>query len=272
MTDEVDNGPPPVLEATSVTVRFGGLTALDGVNLKVLPQSIVGLVGPNGAGKSTLFAVLSGLLTPDSGHVLTDGVDITGLSPQARARRGLARTFQHPQLFTDLTVREHLVLADRLHHARNRLWTDLVSARGFRRSDQKENVRVDDLIEALGLTSSAHRQAVGLPLGICRLIEVGRALAASPKVLLLDEASSGLDEQETAELARVLTQMTEDRAISVVLVEHDVDLVFGLSNYVYVLDFGVLIAEGTPAQTRANPTVRAAYLGDEVLDVDEVRG
>jgi branched-chain amino acid transport system ATP-binding protein len=253
----------PILEAAGITVRFGGLVALQDVSIRVPEASTVGLVGPNGAGKSTLFGVLSGLLRPNSGRVRFGGADVTWSSPQQRARGGLARTFQHPELFAELTVREHLLLADRMHNARRRLWTDVVTAGGFRSAGSAESGRIDALIGALGLAGVADRLAAGLPLGICRLVEVGRALAAEPAVLLLDEASSGLDAIETAELTATLMRIVAERGTSVVLVEHDVDLVFGLSDTVYVLDFGRLIAQGPPAEMREDPAVRAAYLGEE---------
>jgi ABC-type branched-subunit amino acid transport system ATPase component len=259
-----------ILEAAGITVRFGGLVALQDVSMRVPEASTVGLVGPNGAGKSTLFGVLSGLVQPNSGRVRLGGLDVTRSSPQQRARGGLARTFQHPQLFAELTVREHLLLADRMHNARRRLWTDLVTAGGLRSAGSAESARIDALIDTLGLAGVRDRLAAGLPLGICRLVEVGRALAAEPAVLLLDEASSGLDAAETAELAAALTRTVAERGISVVLVEHDVDLVFGLSDTVYVLDFGRLIAQGPPSKIREDPVVRAAYLGEESDALNDV--
>ncbi|MFE9924553.1 ABC transporter ATP-binding protein [Streptomyces sp. NPDC005774] len=261
-----DTGPgtaSPRIEAAGVTVRFGGLVALDDVGLQVPPASVVGLVGPNGAGKSTLFAVLSGLLGPSAGAVLMGGRDVTGVSAQVRARRGLARTFQHPELFPGLTVREHVVLAHRVRHARRRIWTDLVTAGGFRRPAADEDRRVDEILAALRLSGQAHLPVPGLPLGTSRLVEIARALAVDPDVLLLDEPSSGLDARETDELATTLTRVVAERGVSLLLVEHDVELVLGLSDVVHVLDFGVKISEGTPAQVRADPAVRAAYLGAE---------
>ena len=252
------------LEARGVTVRFGGLVALDGVDVEVPAQSVVGLVGPNGAGKSTLFGVLSGLLRPTAGTVWMDGDDVTSSSPQMRARRGLARTFQHPELFTSLTVREHVVLGYRIRHAKRRLWTDLVTGRGFRRPPPEEVERVETLIEALHLGDIQHLPAAGLPLGLSRLVEVARALAVDPRVLLLDEPSSGLDVRETEELAATLRQLVSVHGVSLLLVEHDVPLVLGMCDQVHVLDFGLKIAAGTPAEIRNDPAVRAAYLGEEI--------
>ena len=245
-------------------MRFGGLVALDGVDLDVPAQVIVGLVGPNGAGKSTLFGVLSGLLKPTAGTVHMDGEDVTGSSPQARARRGLARTFQHPELFSSLTVREHLVLGYRMRHAKARIWTDLVTGRGFRLPPKAETERVDELVEALHLGDIQNLPAAGLPLGLSRLVEVARALAVDPQVLLLDEPSSGLDVRETEELSATLQQVVSDHGVSLLLVEHDVPLVLRMCDQVHVLDFGIQIAAGTPAQIRNDPAVRAAYLGEEI--------
>ena len=250
-----------VLEARGVTVRFGGLTALADVSLTVPPQSIVGLVGPNGAGKTTLFGVLSGILNPTHGSVVLQGDDVTRASPQERARAGLARTFQRTELFADLTVREHLVLADRSRHARPALWADLL---GVTTGDREaEQTRVDQLLGALGLTQVADRPARALPLGTGRLVEVGRALATDPSVILLDEPSSGLDVHETEQLAATLRRSRDEHGVALVLVEHDLDLVLGLSDVVNVLDFGIMIATGSPAEVRADPRVRAAYIGEE---------
>jgi branched-chain amino acid transport system ATP-binding protein len=251
-----------VLEARRVTVRFGGLTALADVSLTVPPQRIVGLVGPNGAGKTTLFGVLSGILDPTTGSVHLHGREVTRSSPQERARAGLARTFQRTELFADLTVREHLVLAYRARHARPRLWADLIGRSTGDRA--AETARVDELLAVLGLVPVADRPARALPLGTGRLVEVGRALATDPSVILLDEPSSGLDVHETEQLAVTLRRARAQQGVALVLVEHDLDLVLGLSDVVTVLDFGSMIATGTPAEVRADPRVRAAYIGDEV--------
>jgi ABC-type branched-subunit amino acid transport system ATPase component len=247
-------------------VRFGGLAAVSNVDLAVPPAAIVGLVGPNGAGKSTLFAVLSGLLRPTRGRVLLDGRDVTGTRPQLRAARGLARTFQHPELFTDLTVREHLVIAYRAKHARGRIWSDLLTMGSLRPAEPDEQSCVDELIGLLGLGSVADLPALGLPLGLARMLELGRALASSPTVLLLDEPSAGLDSSETEQFEASLRQVSRQRAISVLLVEHDVELVMRLCSTVHVLDFGVSIASGSPEEVGSDPAVRAAYLGEELPD------
>ncbi len=268
MTAAVTAGPGSLqttarLSCDGVTVRFGGLVAVDDVAMEVGAGEVVGLVGPNGAGKSTLFAVLSGLLIPAAGTVQLDGHDISGSRPQERARRGLSRTFQHPQLFGGLTVREHLVLAHRARHVRRRTWSDLFTLGALRGGSPAEREVVDTLVEGLGLTDLAHRPALGLPLGLARIVELARALACEPSVLLLDEPSSGLDPAETEQFASVVRRVSQERGISVLLVEHDVELVMRLSQRVYVLEFGRLIASGVPDVVRADPAVRAAYLGEE---------
>ena len=253
----------PRLECHDITVRFGGIVAVSSVSLSVPPSTIIGLVGPNGAGKSTLFSVLSGLRQPNQGRVLFEGADITQTSAARRARLGLARTFQHPEMFAGLTTREHVQLALRASTSHSRIWSDAVTGRGFRPADKEEATRVDVLLDALRLTEIADRPVAGLPLGMTRLVEIARALAANPKVLLFDEPSSGLDAQETEQVMQVLRRAVERTGVSLLLVEHDVGMVLRLCRYIYVLDFGKKIGEGTPEQIRANPAVHAAYLGDD---------
>jgi len=252
-----------VLEARDVTVRFGGLLALDAVSVEVPPATIVGLVGPNGAGKTTLFGVVSGLLRPNEGDVYLGGRRITRAAPSKRARLGLARTFQQLELFLGLTVREHVVLGYRVRAQRFRLWSDLVTAGSLHPTTDGERRRVDQLIDLLGLRSVVNTPASALPLGTARRVEVARALATGPRVVLLDEPSAGLDASETAQLADALRTVVAEEQVSMLLVEHDVAMVLGLSSQVAVLDFGVRIAYGTPDAIRADASVRAAYLGDD---------
>jgi branched-chain amino acid transport system permease protein len=253
----------PRLSAAGVTVDFGGLRALDDVSIEVGAGTIVGLIGPNGAGKSTLFSVLSGLQRPSHGTVMIGATDVTSAGPQDRARRGLSRTFQHPELFLDLTVREHVTLAHRMATHPARVWNDVPLLRGLRPADEEESEAVTALLDSLGLAPIQHRSVNGLPLGMARLVEIARALARRPSVLLLDEASSGLDSKETEDLAGLLLSMVRDYDLSLLLVEHDVDLVLRLSDFIYVLDFGHLIAAGKPREVSADAKVRAAYLGED---------
>ncbi|MGH8986201.1 MAG: ABC transporter ATP-binding protein [Acidimicrobiia bacterium] len=262
-TADASGSSEPVLSAVAVSVRFGGIAALADVSLDVAAGACTGLVGPNGAGKSTMFAVLSGLLRPDAGRVILRGADVSRASPQSRARRGLARTFQQPELFAWLTVREHLLLADRVRHARGRLWRDTFLGGGLRGEAEDESDRVDGLVELLSLTRVQDDGVDTLPLGTSRLVEIGRALATSPTVVLLDEPFSGLTGHEAEQLSRALNSVVSERAVAFVVVEHDVPLVLELCPRVFVLDFGRLIAAGTPSEIRASHEVRDAYLGDE---------
>ncbi|HKF90499.1 MAG TPA: ATP-binding cassette domain-containing protein [Acidimicrobiia bacterium] len=249
-----------LLRADDVTVRFGGVVALDGVSISAPASAIVGLVGPNGAGKTTLFGVLSGLVRPRSGRVLLRGVDVTSTSPQRRSRLGLARTFQRIELFAELTVREHLVVAHRAHERRDRRFLTDLAGLGSR-PPPRERELVAGLLDLLGLTALADRPAALLPLGTGRLVEVARALATEPAIVLLDEPTSGLDAGEAERLATALERTRADLDVAFVLVEHNVDFVLGLAEHVTVLDFGKVIAAGAPAAIRADEAVQAAYLG-----------
>ena len=243
-----------LLEARGVTVTFGGLRALNDVSIAVAPGTIHGLMGPNGAGKSTLFDVLCGLLRPRRGEVFLDGQTVTRFRPQRRFARGLARTFQRPQLFRTLTVREHLIIARRAHRR--------VAARGARFTvDREERHEIDQVIALLQLDGVAEVPVALLPLGTARLVEIARALAGNPRIVLLDEPSSGLDSSETRTVAAALDRTRRERGIALLVVEHDVDLLMELCNHIDVLDFGQLIASGPPAAVRDDPAVVAAYLG-----------
>ncbi len=232
------------LEVSGVTVAFGGNRALDGVGLTAASGRITGLIGPNGAGKSTLFDVICGLRRPSSGRVLMDGRDVTRMGPARRAQHGLARTFQRLELFGRLSVRDNLLVAAELGPQRRRA-AQTVSA----------------IIGRLGLTDFADSPADALPTGIGRLVEVGRALAVTPKLLLLDEPAAGQDAEETERFAALLRSLAGD-GTAVVLVEHDMSLVMGVCDQVHVLNLGRIIAAGTPAEIRQDEAVLAAYLGD----------
>jgi len=237
------------LEVAGIEVRFGGVNALGGVDMTVAGGTVTGLIGPNGAGKTTLFNVVTGLCKTQAGRVLLDGKEIGGLAPHRRARLGIARTFQRLEIFGSLTVRENIVVAAEIR----RRW-----------SHDRSNPRQisQQIIDSFGLTPIADVRGDALPTGSARLVEVARALATRPKVLLLDEPSSGLDDRETDELGELLQKVTAD-GIAVLLVEHDVELVMSACSTVYVLDFGRILTVGTPEQVRADPEVRAAYLGTE---------
>ncbi len=250
-----------LLAAHGVTKKFSGITALDDVNIDVGDREIVGLIGPNGAGKTTFFNCLLGLLKPDRGSVKFEGRELAKVATHKRARLGIARTFQRIELFTGMTPRDHFIVAERVRNGRGSLWKDVLFL-GSPTAD--ENARTQAMLELLGLEKVADRSVESLSLGVGRLVEIGRALMTGPKLVLLDEPSSGLDRNETDELAETLRTVQRERGVAILLVEHDVDLVRNLVERVFVLDFGTLIASGPTSSVFADSAVRRAYLGDLV--------
>ena len=236
----------PILETREISVRFGGHLAVNDVSLSVEAGQITGLIGPNGAGKTTTFNVITGLQPPTRGRILLDGDDITSVSAHQRARGGIARTFQRLELFGSLTVRDNVLTAAEL---RTRPGTD-------------PHVLTDQLLERVGLTAVAQQRADSLSTGSARLVELARALACDPRVLLLDEPASGLDEQETDRFAEILVDLTGD-GLGILLVEHDVPLVMRLCAEITVLNFGEVLATGSPIEVQKNPEVIDAYLGQD---------
>jgi branched-chain amino acid transport system ATP-binding protein len=247
-----ERGAPSLLEVDGVTVRFGGHLALNEVSLEADPGTITGLIGPNGAGKTTLFNVITGLQGPQRGQVRLYGHPITKLPPYRRARLGMARTFQRLELFSLLTVRENVEVAASRRTVRP---TGHVGRAGRR--------EVNEILSLVGLAAEADVRADELPTGKARLVELARALATQPRVLLLDEPASGQDDQETDAFREVLLEIAR-REVAVVLVEHDVALVMRTCDRVHVLDFGSMLAAGTPAEIQSNQAVRDAYLGSAV--------
>ncbi len=240
-------------------MRFAGITALDHVSLSVGPGEFVGLIGPNGAGKTTFFNCMGGMLHPADGRVVFEGRDITGLPLYRRARLGIGRTFQRIELFGGMTVREHLLVAERSHRGSGNLVKDLIS-RG--RPDRDEQDHAQRVLDVLGLAREADRPIEALSLGRGRLVELGRALMIEPSLLLLDEPSSGLDHHETEAMGDVLRAVREERGTAILLVEHDVEMVRRYTERLYVLDFGTLIAAGRTRDVMEDPTVQRAYFGD----------
>jgi branched-chain amino acid transport system ATP-binding protein len=256
------------LSVRNVTMRFGGHLALDDVHLDAMPGQVTGLIGPNGAGKTTLFNVITGLLTPQRGAVRLDGVGLNRLSPHRRARHGLARTFQRLELFGLLTVRENVELADALRrgsHQGSRV-EGKVGLVDVVRSRLRQSGRADALLEKVGLADLADTRADELSTGRARLLELARALATRPRVLLLDEPASGLDDRETEALGTLLAEIADGQVgdgdpVAVVLVEHDVQLVMRACHRIHVLDFGKVICVGTPDEVQCDQAVLDAYLG-----------
>ena len=255
-----------LLEVTGLTKHFRGVTAVDGVSLRVHRGEMVSLIGPNGAGKSTTFNCLSGLLRPDAGRVLFDGEDLLAMAAHERALRGVGRTFQQVQLFGDITVWENLAVA-----AQSRGVTGMLGHMvGLGRTESARfRERVRAIASFCGIGSVLDRPARELPLREQRLTELARALCLEPRILFLDEPASGMDSDETDDFARLLGRIRRSFRLSMLYVEHDMRMVMAVSDYIYVLDFGRLIAEGTPEQVRSNPTVIAAYLGGDLAATQE---
>jgi branched-chain amino acid transport system ATP-binding protein len=247
-----------LLSLRGVCKSFGGIQAVHSITFDVAPGESVGLVGPNGAGKTTLFNCVCGQLRPESGDIVFDGSDLSGLPTYKRARLGIGRTYQKVEVFTDMSVRDHLMVAERSRRGEGRLWRDLLN---LSKPTTDEMERVEATLELVGITHLADTSVNALGLGHCRLVELARALAAEPKILLADEPSSGLDLHETAEVAGVLRTVQRERGTAVLLVEHDLAMVAEVADRAVVMDLGAMLAEGTFDEVMANPLVRDAYLG-----------
>ena len=253
----------PALSLSGITVRFGGITALQDVDLRLDAGEVRGLIGPNGAGKTTLFDVISGIRLPDAGRVELGGEDVTRSSAVRRARRGLRRTFQRVQTFGWLSVEDNVLAALDWNGGGGGLVADLVSFPTRRAREAKRRERVAQVLDLCGLTAVRGESAGSLPIGLARMVELARAIVETPQVLLLDEPTSGLDETEAARLGERIQEIREHDACAVLLVEHDVGFVMRQCDRIVVLHLGEVLAVGEPHEIRANAAVRAAYLGED---------
>ncbi|HVC14371.1 MAG TPA: ATP-binding cassette domain-containing protein [Acidimicrobiales bacterium] len=249
-----------MLSVRGLEKSFGGRVAVAGVDLDVAAGESVGLVGPNGAGKTTVFNCIFGQVRPDAGTVELDGHDLGPLSTWRRARLGIGRTYQRLEVFPELTVRDHLLVARRAHRPERggRLWRDLL---GLSAPGPEELVAVDGVLDSLGLVDLADTPVAALGLGACRLVELGRAVAGEPRLLLADEPSSGLDEAETRELAGLLRALQLARGMGMLVVEHDLAMVEAVVDRVVVMDLGRVVASGDFREVMGAPAVKRAYLG-----------
>ena len=251
-----------ILKTEEVVIKFGGLTAVSGFSIEAERGSISSLIGPNGAGKTTCFNIITGFYKPTSGRVIFNGKDVTGMPPHLICKTGIARTFQNIRLFTGGTVLQNVMTACWVRQ-RAPWWSAPLQLPIFRREEREIRERSMELLAAVGLDGLAEEVATGLPYGAQRRLEIARALATGPELLLLDEPAAGMNPQESLELMDFIRDIRDRFKVTILMIEHDMKVVMGVSEWIRVLDYGQLIAEGTPGEIKKNPRVIEAYLGKE---------
>ncbi len=252
----------PVLDVRNLGIDFGGLTAVDGFNITIGPTEISGLIGPNGAGKTTIFNLLTGVYQPTRGSVLINGIDIKGMPVHKVNKLGIARTFQNIRLFTDMTALDNVKVGmhNEIHCS---FLASLLHTPAYRRAEEAANAKAMELLEFMGLADVANVKAGSLPYGVQRRLEIVRALATNPSLILLDEPAAGMNPSETTELMHQIRRIRDTFHIAIFLIEHDMNLVMNVCEAIAVVNYGRIIAKGTPEEIRANPAVIEAYLGKE---------
>ena len=262
---EQDAGKPPVLDVRNLGIDFGGLTAVDSFNMTIGPTEISGLIGPNGAGKTTIFNLLTSVYQPTRGSVLVNGIDIKGMPIHKVNKLGIARTFQNIRLFNDMTALDNVKVG--MHNEiKCSFFSSLLRLPGYFKAEKKANAKAMELLEFMGLADIADQKAGSLPYGVQRRLEIVRALASNPSIILLDEPAAGMNPSETAELMHQIRRIRDTFHIAIFLIEHDMNLVMNVCEAIAVVNYGRIIAKGTPEEIRANPAVIEAYLGKEESD------
>ena len=252
-----------MLKCERLTIRFGGLSAIDCLDFEIAAGEIRGLIGPNGSGKTTLFNLISGLYTPTSGSIVFEGKPIAGRRPDEVTRAGIARTFQNIRLFGDMTVWENL-LVGRHSRLKQNVFDDIFSTAKKRREESLAREMLENLLKQFRMEKLRDELAKNLPYGLQRELEIMRAMASEPRLLMLDEPAAGMNPQETHELDELIVRIREEDKLSILLIEHDMKLVMSISDRIYVVEYGKEIAQGTPREIKENPRVIEAYLGEEV--------